>query len=991
MRTPPLTAAAISLACGLSPLPSVFAQTARAEPAPALDEGEVIVLSPFEVSTQRDVGYLAGNTLAGSRLNTSLKDTGAAISVLTPEFLKDIGATNMQDVILFSNNAVPDVGDAALSINGNPMIGNGEWQLRIRGLPASYARNFFKWDASTDFYNVDRIDQTRGPNSILFGFGAPGGLVNTSTKQAMMNANKYSLSYTAGSWDRHRGTLDANIPLVPGQLAMRVNAVAENGKSWREFEFDKSRRAHIATKWQPTKDSSLRVEGEIGKVKDNVARPWLAIDQSFRWREAGRPTFSGAWPWADTIDTFWPDHRVVGDDGVVRNWLGRAQGSNNIDGAFLTDRYRDIGATDDWARPTWSAWADTPANNSLIPRHANTGGPDAVRETDYKTVSAFFESKVSDALFYELAFNHQTMDFLGYDPDGSRATTYFGNSSEIWGEASADLPDQWGNAAGANPDAGRLYVENNWTRRTHEIDSTEFRGTVAYNFATGDWARHRAAGLLSYNVRTFNRVEETEAFSDLTQWAFDPTKAEADVNRLYRRHYFTGGDASDIHVQSWRKIVPGTRWVPTQPLEETESRLSTGMVAVQSFFLKDRLVTILGLRGDRMEHDYNDGRRSADALWSLHPNDNKTKDFNATTLSGGAVYHTTKWLSLYGNVASSRDLPEVRIRLINNDIPPMPESQGGDVGIKLDLLEGKLYATVGYYKAETKHMTDWGTIQTDVSDRNTKILTALRNPDPAVSATPLITAAEYNARLVNANGFMFDRDSSGWELSLVANPTSNWRVSANFSINDVIARNSMAEVKAWAVANEAFWRSKIPTSGAYAGNAFPTGALGDASWDNLGNQVRWMNQYAIDNVITLDGHNARGQRKYGANLYTKYTFDTGPLKNLSIGGGGRYQSKNVLGMYDNTLDMTYNPTVHYGRSLTLLDASIGYNFKTEFIGKGSWVDLQVNVANVLDEKDSQIYSLTWWAEVAGNQVTRRPERIGLQEPRKVTFTATLHF
>jgi iron complex outermembrane receptor protein len=96
-------------------------------------------------------------------------------------------------------------------------------------------------------------------------------------------------------------------------------------------------------------------------------------------------------------------------------------------------------------------------------------------------------------------------------------------------------------------------------------------------------------------------------------------------------------------------------------------------------------------------------------------------------------------------------------------------------------------------------------------------------------------------------------------------------------------------------------------------------------------------------------------------------------------------------MYDNTLDLKYNPTVFYGRSLTLVDASIGYNFKTEFIGKGSWVDLQVNVANVLDEKDSQIYSLAWWGDVSGTQVSRRAERIGLQEPRKVTFTATLHF
>lgn len=83
------------------------------EATTATTDDDVVELSPFVVETSRDVGYLAQNTLAGSRLNTSLKDTGAAISVLTKEFLSDIGATNMKDVILFTNDAVPEYGDSA--------------------------------------------------------------------------------------------------------------------------------------------------------------------------------------------------------------------------------------------------------------------------------------------------------------------------------------------------------------------------------------------------------------------------------------------------------------------------------------------------------------------------------------------------------------------------------------------------------------------------------------------------------------------------------------------------------------------------------------------------------------------------------------------------------------------------------------------------------------------------------------------------------------
>jgi iron complex outermembrane receptor protein len=288
MKTPSLQKLTLCAALALAPAVMSVAQSANATPASETEE--TVVLSPFTVNTSKDVGYLAGNTLAGSRLNTSLKDTGAAISVLTPEFLKDLGATSMKDIILFQNNAVPDYGDAANSVNGNPMIGNSEWQLRIRGLAASYARNYFKWEVSSDFYNVDRIDQARGPNSILFGFGAPGGIVNTTTKQAKLNKDANEIGFTVGSWNRYRGTVDSNLVLIPGELALRVNLMAEDGRTWREFEFDKARRGDVALTFKPTKTSTIRVEAEAGKINDNVARPWLAIDESFVWREAGRQT-----------------------------------------------------------------------------------------------------------------------------------------------------------------------------------------------------------------------------------------------------------------------------------------------------------------------------------------------------------------------------------------------------------------------------------------------------------------------------------------------------------------------------------------------------------------------------------------------------------------------------------------------------------------------------------------------------------------------------
>src|SRR5882724_12098841 len=65
---------------------------------------EMIFLSPFEVSTKKDTGYAASSSLAGSRLNTPLRDVASAISVVTPEFMKDTASTDLQHILVYQTN-----------------------------------------------------------------------------------------------------------------------------------------------------------------------------------------------------------------------------------------------------------------------------------------------------------------------------------------------------------------------------------------------------------------------------------------------------------------------------------------------------------------------------------------------------------------------------------------------------------------------------------------------------------------------------------------------------------------------------------------------------------------------------------------------------------------------------------------------------------------------------------------------------------------------
>src|SRR5688572_31918352 len=129
-------------AAHLAAAPAVPGQAQTAMPPPA---DEPISMSPFQVTAEDDTGYRAANTLDGSRLNTPLRDTPGAISVFTKDFIDDLGATDIQQLLRYDTNAEESHQDAEFSGVGNQAgnIGEGAGSTgnasawRTRGLVGS--------------------------------------------------------------------------------------------------------------------------------------------------------------------------------------------------------------------------------------------------------------------------------------------------------------------------------------------------------------------------------------------------------------------------------------------------------------------------------------------------------------------------------------------------------------------------------------------------------------------------------------------------------------------------------------------------------------------------------------------------------------------------------------------------------------------------------------------------------------------------------------
>lgn len=198
------------------------------------DEEEIFELSPFTVDANDNTGYRATTTLAGSRVRSNIKDLGSSISIVTKDFLDDTGATDGESLLAFVGNV--EVGGvqgnySSVNLGNNSTNGarnNPQGAQRVRGLTsAKTTRDFFDTRIPFDSYNTERVTINKGPNSILFGLGSPGGVINNTSSQARIGNDSGEVSLRIGERGTNRTSFNYNKTLVEDRLAIRVAGLRE--------------------------------------------------------------------------------------------------------------------------------------------------------------------------------------------------------------------------------------------------------------------------------------------------------------------------------------------------------------------------------------------------------------------------------------------------------------------------------------------------------------------------------------------------------------------------------------------------------------------------------------------------------------------------------------------------------------------------------------------------------------------------------------------
>ena len=272
-----------------------------AEPARNPAREETVTLSPFVVNENDAVGYSANSTLAGTRINTALRDIGASVSIITSEFLADTAATNLGELLSLTTST--EVGGVSGNFAGGEQSAglpdqseareNPQTNQRMRGIgPATTTRDYFVTDIPFDAYNTSRVTISRGPNSLLFGIGNPAGIIEASTNQPLLNRHRTQIGTRFGSNASYRGTLDLNRVLEKDRIAFRLATLNEQNNYRQEPAFERKRRISAALE-VVLRDgkggsilgrTSVRASGELGDSQStpvNVIPPLNSMSLFF--------------------------------------------------------------------------------------------------------------------------------------------------------------------------------------------------------------------------------------------------------------------------------------------------------------------------------------------------------------------------------------------------------------------------------------------------------------------------------------------------------------------------------------------------------------------------------------------------------------------------------------------------------------------------------------------------------------------------------------
>ena len=234
-----------------------YAQETSSDSEPASLSQMEITANVTESAQGPVEGYRATRSASATRTDTAIHETPQSISIVPRQVVEDIGATRLEDALDYAGGVE----------RGNNFGGQGLTEFLVRGFSTQeFYRNGFAvnrgYPNMPDASTIERLEVLRGPASMLYGRGDPGGTFNIVSKQPQAD-RKTVLGSQFNTQGLRRGTLDTTGALDENaEFTYRLNLVAEGSDSFRDHV--ESERYNVAPvlRWQLSDRTAVILEGD---------------------------------------------------------------------------------------------------------------------------------------------------------------------------------------------------------------------------------------------------------------------------------------------------------------------------------------------------------------------------------------------------------------------------------------------------------------------------------------------------------------------------------------------------------------------------------------------------------------------------------------------------------------------------------------------------------------------------------------------------------
>jgi outer membrane receptor protein involved in Fe transport len=966
------------------------------------NDDDVIELSPFVVDATGDSGYYATSTLAGSRLNTSLQDVAASITVVTPEFLEDVAATDIENAMVFVAGVETDlVTDTSAVTAGyleaSPNPGNN----RVRGLAsADVTMDFFQvGNGNIDSYNIERITIVRGPNSVLFGLGSPAGILDYTTKKAHFADNQGEVSLRVDSFGSMRTTLDYNQVIAEDKLAVRLLGLYEKGKFQYDRAFDDDKRIFLAATAKPFKSTTIRLGLEDGENRARRARYSPPQDNVTGWIAAGRPT------WHPTNYAGMTPSEVFGAGTDEAKAFREVEGAaGNLFMAFTdldsedpdyTSYTRIVDTAGSGVSPETRFYRSADPNEDQYQFDNQVSDPrifpylkediytlgQSYQNSDDQKLALTIEQKVTDNLFFELGLYDETVKNDGYGQILNQTAALAVDVNEVLVNGEP------------NPNFLRpfLYARGLGSNHKDETKSLRFTGSYEFDFEKKfdgnllrHFGRHRFAGIYSERTtrRFLYRWEPKISQFNGPGWTDDLQDAS---HRLGQFYYvgdpltgdfpnFTGFPSGSVGpvpgksytLEYYDTSDPSNPWKTTEstierlvhnpPTNRNKSEVEGYGGSWQSFFLGGRIVTTLGWRHDEIGSWTLNGP-APDPDTGLVPLDTSLEGWqfaddpdsdpqSGETVTKGIVAAPFKWLHVHYNESENFNVGAQKVNIFREPIPSSGGS-GKDYGFSLTLLDAKLHIKVNWFETAQVNaeyqtvgfLSSWG-----IQGMERPLYGYLRQRDRLDEWEHPFGLEDPNNPGFDAN---YNKPSNVADVNDFVSEGTEFELVYNPTRNWRIAFNvtKVETVQANSAADLLRYEEmRLP----YWSQFFAENRNASETWEQ-----RYWNRIGkpLANAVAANGKVSTALSKWSVNFITNYRFsrDT-PLKGFALGGSVRWRDGATVGYPDIEVDGIVRSDLDNPFSgPDLFNVGVHGSYSRKILdGKVDW-KIQVNIQNLIGD------------------------------------------